>query len=93
MKKFFVSLMCVVMVICSMLGLSACAGDKDNSNTVDLSQIEVGAEIPVYPNCEFDYLFKPNNLESSDEQYTVHISQITAKLSKKNSIQKGDVLT
>lgn len=93
MKKFFVSLMCVAMVICSTLGLSACAGDKDNSNTVDLSQIEVGAEIPVYPNCEFDYLFKPNNLESSDEQYTVHISQITAKLSKKNSIHKGDILT
>ena len=47
MKRFFVSLMCVAMVICSTLGLSACAGDKDNSNTVDLSQIEVGAEIPV----------------------------------------------
>lgn len=92
MKKFSYILLSLILCL-ACLAIAGCSSDERN-NTVDLSKIEVGAEIPVYPNCEFDYVLTPHIEGSeSNKEYTFHVSSFTATLIKKNSIQEGDKLT
>ena len=50
-------------------GLTACS---DKNELVDLADCEIGYELPVYPNCEFDY--------KVNDDCTVHVSSIKATL-------------
>lgn len=92
MKKFSYILLSLMLCF-TCFAVAGCSNDE-HDDTVDLSKIEVGAEIPVYPNCEFDYVLTPHIEGSeSNKEYTFHISSFTATLIKKNSIQEGDKLT
>ena len=85
MKK--ISLVLVSLTLCfTLLALVGCGGNT-TSETVDLASIPEGTELSVYPKCEFDYKYK----KGSDE-YIFHISSISAKLTKKNSIGTNDLI-
>lgn len=93
MKKFSYILLSLILCL-TCLAVAGCSNDERDDYTVDFSKMEVGAEIPVYPNCEFDYVLTPH-IEGSEssKEYTFHISSLTATLVKKNSIQEGGILT
>lgn len=94
MKKFSSMLLSLILFF-TCLGIAGCSDDEYDNYTVDLSKMEVGDAIPVYPNCEFDYILTPNSEihPEVDKEYTFHISSITAKLVKKNIISTNDVVS
>lgn len=94
MKKFSYILLSLILCL-TCLAVAGCSNDEYDDYIVDLSKMEVGAEIPVYPNCEFDYVLTPYNELHADvnKEYTFHISSLTAKLAKKNSISSNDVVS
>lgn len=81
MKKFFIGFLTLLCLVSFSFGLTAC---KDNDGLIDLANAEIGYELPVYPDCEFDY--------KVNDECTVHISSIKATLVAKNEIHEGDVL-
>lgn len=85
MKKFIVSAICAAVALCS-ISFSACSDNTADSNSglINLADCEIGYELPVYPDCEFDY-------KVSDD-CTVHISEIKAVLTAKNEINEGDFI-
>ena len=94
MKKLCsVILGCLLGCICLTTG--GCSTDEYSELTVDLSKMEIGTEIPVYPGHEFDYSLTPESELYPDinDEYTYHVSAITAKLIRKNSIAEGDVIS
>lgn len=91
MKKFGYILLSLILCLTG-LTVAGCSKDKYDDYTVDLSKLEVGAEIPVYPNCEFDYVLTPTNEEFNGKEITFHINSIAATLSGKNYINEGDVV-
>lgn len=81
MKKFLVvclSLLCLMFTF----GLTAC---EDKNEMIELTDCEIGYELPVYPACEFDY--------KVNDECTIHVSSIKATLIEKNEIHEGDLLT
>ncbi|MCD8372956.1 MAG: hypothetical protein LUD27_06630 [Clostridia bacterium] len=80
MKKF------ICTALCSLIALSAVplASCSNNSGLINLADCEIGYELPVYPDCEFDYKI--------DDDCVVHISEIKAVLTAKNEINEGDVI-
>lgn len=94
MKKLFVALISTVLCF-SLFAFVGCDKDEYHDYTVDLSKMEVGAAIPIYPECEFNYVLTPEN-ELHPEiagEYTFHVVALSAKLLSKNSIHEGDTLT
>lgn len=85
MKK--ISLVLLSLVICFTLFAFVGCGENTTGNAIDLASLTEGAELSVYPECEFDYKYVKGNNE-----YAFHISSISAKLTKKNSIKAGDVI-
>lgn len=85
MKKFFVSILCVVMVVCSTFGLSACKNNDNSSSDVSFENINIGYNLPIYPTCEFNY-------KVSDD-CTVHIDNIKIELTGKNVVNSDDTLS
>ena len=81
MKKFLVVCLSIVCLMFT-FGLTACS---DKNELVDLADCEIGYELPVSPNCEFDY--------KVNDDCTVHVSSIKATLVEKNEIHEGDILT
>lgn len=79
MKKFIAVLCVILLSMCLFVG---CA--DDSQNTIDLEKCEIGDELPIYPNCEFDY--------KVDENYTVHISSIKLTLVEKKYIIKDSCI-
>lgn len=90
MKKFLVvclSLICLMFTF----GLTAC-GDK--AETLDLADCEIGYELPVYPNCKFNYkiTYDDYKQQTLDVPVIVNIDNINAILVEKNDINEDDVL-
>ncbi len=82
MKKFIVTVLCAVVTLCS-ISFAACSSSSD-SGLINLADCEIGYELPVYPDCEFDY--------KVDDDCVVHISEIKAVLTAKNEINAGDLV-
>lgn len=82
MKKFIVSAVCAVVALCS-IPFAACSS-SENNGLINLADCEIGYELPVYPDCEFDY--------KVDDDCVVHISEIKAVLTAKNEINEGDLV-
>jgi uncharacterized protein YxeA len=83
-KKIIAVLLCLLCL--SPFAISGC--NKNNSNTdsqiIDLANCEIGYELPVYPECEFNYKI--------NEECTVHVKSIKATLIQKNTISENDTL-
>lgn len=93
MKKISCILLSVILCF-TCLTVAGCSDDEYEDYTVNLSEIKVGDAIPVYPNCEFDYVLTPESEIHTEinKEYTFHISSITAKLAKKNIITANGVV-
>ena len=85
MKKFFVNLMCAIMLVCATIGLTACGDDKTSNQLPDLADCEIGYQMPIYPSYEFDY--------QVSEDCVVHIKSITMTLIEKRTISPNELLT
>lgn len=79
MKKFIAVLCVVLLSLCLFVG---CADDSQSS--IDLEKYEIGDELPIYPNCEFDY--------KVNDECTVHISSIKLTLVEKREITENCVI-
>ena len=86
MKK--VCLILVGLLLCfSFAGISGCADNSRENNvptTYDLSKIEVGTEMPIYPAFEFDY--------KVNDDLIIRISSMSVTLTEKNEINPGDII-
>ncbi len=78
MKKFIATLCIVLLSLCLFVG---CADDLQN--TIDLEKCEIGDELPIYPNFEFDY--------KVNDEITVHVNSIKLILTEKNTIKQNEV--
>lgn len=83
MKKVFTSILCSFLLIYGIIGLTAC-NNNESESLPDLANCKIGYELPVYPQCDFYY--------KVDENFTVHIENVSATLTKKNEIHQGDTL-
>lgn len=84
MKKFVSIVLCVMCVALASIGLVGC-GEEDKDALPDLADCEIGYELPVYPDFEFDYVI--------DEECTIHMTSIKATLIEKNKIDPNVPLT
>lgn len=86
MKKLTIALIVLAILACSVFALTACNKEETTTDpfAYDLSKMEVGDEIPVYPGVSFDYVLEDGNV--------VHIESITATLVAKNVINEGDTI-
>ncbi|MDE6605983.1 MAG: hypothetical protein K2K85_08195 [Clostridia bacterium] len=82
MKKFFVLIVLTIVCIFCFVG---CVNTPDSPNTsTDLGNYEVGYEFEVYPTVEFNYKI--------NEDFIVHISDISVTLIEKNEIKANDII-
>lgn len=96
MKKFVLILL-IALLCLPVLAFAACAEPADDP--YDLSTKEIGYEIPVYPDCEFSYKIIKTEYNYETMQYEVvleeevHISEFSATLVRKNTIEENALLT
>ncbi len=89
MKKFICFLLCAVLIVCGTLALVGCDKPDNSNGFIDLSKLSEGDEIPIYPNCEFDYKYVDKQTKN---EYVFHIKNITAKFVKANKIEEGNII-
>ena len=80
MKKF--SIIILILIMTSVLCFAGCANTPKASS--DLGDCKVGYEFEVYPNVEFNYKI--------NDDFIVHISDISATLVKKNEIKANETI-
>lgn len=84
MKKLFVALISTVLCF-SLFAFAGCENNHTQVETPNLSECDIGFQVPIYPSFEFDY--QVNN------ECLVHISSITMTLVEKNYLQQGELVT
>lgn len=78
MKKIYFVFILIVIVI----SLTGCTDIKPHDSTlINLTDFEINSELPIYPECEFNYLYEYN-----DSKIGFHISSIRVILLEKNVI-------
>ncbi len=85
MKKFLFCLCSLVLTICATCLLTACDNDKATQSSSNPINYEIGYELTVYPDCDFNY--------KVNDECLVHVSDISVVLAQKNEIAKNDTLT
>ena len=95
MRKLSIGLISIVLCFC----LFMFVGCDNNKSSVEeesvsyycsysqLEKMEIGSELPIYPECEFDY-----KLTYKDKDYIIHITSLSAQLVKKNFIEKDALI-